>query len=966
MNRNQTLAVIVGILIVAGLLFAGYNGMLKIGLQGTTSNNLYYGANDGSVISEIKNKPIYGGSSAGGELTPQDTYLSTWLSSQYGEKIIISPHADYWNAWWNGILGGGAFNQPGVLIGRYWLTATLTDASGTHNIIWAGGFDNKYLEIAPDSPTQQSDIHAIFGDFDKRTWASLYGQYKNAWGGWYGTNGPTQSDGWNKWWSDPIRQSYSKYELGLQGTPVAFYMKAGVEGTVLIQVHSDYATWHQYAINNARYELHEDVILQSDSFVIKSAQGNLDIANYNVYQFKGPAEAGGTLDVYTKYVFTEGSQVKLNIDVDYSRPELYKGWKVDVIKPGNLLLQEFAIPDNINKSITFTIPDKSFVAGGNNEWTVQLVNPALKYKDGTTLQAEIKLFVVDTYAHAPSGTNVTTNGNYFSQGSTVAITCTAWRNQVTKSVITQFRLFIRLNNPTNGEYLFDGVLTSLTQSGEKFTGTYNFKLNRMGTVYIEALAQDTGGYTGGEGITTVTVTSAPAYSIVVVVTDKTTTKPIQYAMVTLGTIQKPTRSDGSATFDVLSGQYALVVEKSGYPTYSGGVIQIGKSQEIPVALYGGMGPNPQPGGQYPLNVAVVDSQSNVITGASVTVGDEMNTTDINGYAHFSLSTLQEYNLTVTADGYETYYDTITEDVLNAGYFLTTLIGTGTVPNETGTYPLTITVVDGLNNAVISGASIAIGDKTGTTTTDGIASFTFNEKKEYAITVVAKGYTTVSDTATSEDFDNTIKYVSMLSSDLNTTTQTIVMIYVTDSFGHAINNAFVDFGDNVHFGFATNGKAVFNTIPNGDYTMTIMADGYDELSQVLSVNGTVSQTYILTPTIPTPIHQDPNDQTPDTDKYNVTITVTNGDASTIVKIDKAFGYGSVINFKISSGTHTLTVGKPGYAVHTEQITIPGKLSYSVTLKRNGTPATPGFEAITLIVAIGISLVIIYKRKKKEEE
>ena len=208
---------------------------------------------------------------------------------------------------------------------------------------------------------------------------------------------------------------------------------------------------------------------------------------------------------------------------------------------------------------------------------------------------------------------------------------------------------------------------------------------------------------------------------------------------------------------------------------------------------------------------------------------------------------------------------------------------------------------------------------------------------------------------------------MMPSNLNTTTQTIITIDVTDSSGHAISNAFVDFGDNVHFGFATNGKTIFNTVPNGDYTITVMADGYDEITDAISVSGSVEKTYILTPSTPsTEPHTDPNDQVPDTDKYNVTVTVTNGDASTIVKIDRAFGYGAVVNFKISSGTHTLTVGKPGCTVHTEQITIPGKVSYTVTLSKNGGKGIPGFEAITLIVAIGISLVIIYKRKKKEEE
>jgi hypothetical protein len=917
-TSNKTLVIIGAIVILAGLVLANYTGILNIELQtiGATTNNMFKG--DATCISEIKDKNIFGGRT-NSEVTGQTNYLSTWLYNGLGEKIIITPRASYWNAWWSGYLGFGVTSAPGVLVGRYWIEATFTDGSGTHNVIWAGGFDNQYLEVTADSSTGYSsnpEEFQLFGHFGKRTWSGLYAQYKNSWGA---TPVPKDAvDGWDKWWSNPTKQSYNEYTLGLMGTPVTFYMKAGRQGTLTVNIIGDYATWHQTGLASAHYDLHT-VTLQTDTIVVKSAEGDLDITEANVYQFLGGAEAGGTKEIYTKYVFQEGKEVTLNIDVDYSRPDAFKGWKVQILKPGDVpfvgkitvggtvmdaVNGAVPIPDNVdNKLVKFTIPDGSFVEGGNNEWHVKLINPALQVSPtDTTSQAEIKLFVVDTYEHSPSDTMITTNGDTFSQGASVQFICKAYRNQITKSPITSYRIWGKLNNPRSGETLFDTAIptASITVIGEQYTGTYTYKTTKQGTIYVQAHAIDAKSYTGGEGLKTVTVTSAPSYSIVVDVKDSSTGSAIQSAMVRLGVTQRFTEINGLASFNVLSGQYALLVTKSGYTTYDGGILTIGADKNIPVALVstggeipgGGDGEENETGGTGGLvSIQVYDKATNtIITGATVTLGGFTGNTDENGVVNIQLTSTEDTTITVTATGYEDYSATVPSIDLKKG-----MVWAYLTPTQGGDHAW--------------------------------------EEDEWAVW----------DT---QDVDG----------------DGIINRDDTDIDGDGIEND-VD----------------------SDYD----GDGIpDDEEQTL--------------------HQ----------TYDVSVSVTNGDATTIVRIGTTSGYGSQVTLKVSAGTYTLMVGRSGYETYETTVIIPDALSYDVTLTAiseeehqgdldgdgipnnedtdldgdgipNDTdndidgdgiinskdpqpyiyneagPATPGFELIVFIGALLGVIFIVYRRKKKEQ-
>ena len=682
-----------------------------------------------------------------GEVTPQANYLSTWLRNGEGEKITLQGKMNYWNLYWQGYLGLNLNNRPASLIGRYWYTGTFTDASGSHSVIWAGGYDNTYLEIATDSPQT---------DFNKHTFPNIAGQYKTKWGTDNGP-GPTLSDGWNQWWSNPYSQTYTQYPGGLQTNAVSFYIKSGFTGTMSINVFVEYATLKEgtstFTPNTA--------IIQMDSFVIKSAVGNVDVEGVNSYRFiDNDAVAGGTQDVYTKYVFQEGKEVTLNIATDNSRPENSKGWKIQILKGndvpflgpitfGTTILNpdstgEVTIPDNTDKTAKFTIPDGTFILGGNNEWHIKLVNPAIKV--GTEPQAEIKIFVVDTYEHSPSGTTmaVTSVGQI---NKALTISFSAFRNQVTKSPITSFRIWARWNNMVSGEYAFDTSVTSISVSGEKYTGTYTYTPTRTGTLYLQVHTVDAKSYTGGEGTATVTVTAAPLYEFAITVTDSVSNSPISGATVIFGPTSKITTSTGYLTFDVNSGVYQLIVSADGYTTKNEGTIIIGSNMqrtEQLVSTTGGTTPPPTNNtttpGTYILTVTVTSPSGNVER-ATVKASGISQLTDMYGIAAITIPS-GEQTLTVSAQGYQLYTEliTVSKDTLMA-VELTPIEGVASGVNITLT--ARIQTVDGFG---IEGADVSIGSYSQKSDANGVAIIVMpSTSTAMTLIVSAQGYTTYTST-----------------------------------------------------------------------------------------------------------------------------------------------------------------------------------------------------------------------------
>ena len=132
----------------------------------------------------------------------------------------------------------------------------------------------------------------------------------------------------------------------------------------------------------------------------------------------------------------------------------------------------------------------------------------------------------------------------------------------------------------------------------------------------------------------------------------------------------------------------------------------------------------------------VSDGDNAISGATVTIGDDEETTDENGDAEFESVYEGSQTVTVTKTGYADKTTTINVDETHTSFTIEL------EPVDT----LTIIVKDSEDEpAAIEGASVTIGETTKTTDSSGECTFTNMTYEDYSAEVSATGYTTKTET-----------------------------------------------------------------------------------------------------------------------------------------------------------------------------------------------------------------------------
>ena len=141
-----------------------------------------------------------------------------------------------------------------------------------------------------------------------------------------------------------------------------------------------------------------------------------------------------------------------------------------------------------------------------------------------------------------------------------------------------------------------------------------------------------------------------------------------------------------------------------------------------------------PKGAKDISVTVSDGAS-AVSGATVTVGTDSQTTDSNGKASFEDVTEGSQTITVTKTGFQDYSSTIS--VGSSTSFSVTLTAVGT---------LTLTVTDSEDEpSPIEGASVVIGTTTKTTDATGKVEFPNLTYEDKSATITADGYTEKTET-----------------------------------------------------------------------------------------------------------------------------------------------------------------------------------------------------------------------------
>lgn len=128
------------------------------------------------------------------------------------------------------------------------------------------------------------------------------------------------------------------------------------------------------------------------------------------------------------------------------------------------------------------------------------------------------------------------------------------------------------------------------------------------------------------------------------------TNPIQNATVTIGSDSETTDETGVAEFELIDGEYTVTASATGYTTVSDVVDVNEHNLDMTIEL--------EVTDTITITVDDGESTPTAIEGAKVVIGETEKTTDSNGQVTFQNMTYDDYEVTVTADGYEDEEGTI--------------------------------------------------------------------------------------------------------------------------------------------------------------------------------------------------------------------------------------------------------------------------------------------------------------------
>lgn len=241
---------------------------------------------------------------------------------------------------------------------------------------------------------------------------------------------------------------------------------------------------------------------------------------------------------------------------------------------------------------------------------------------------------------------------------------------------------------------------------------------------------------------------------------------------------------------------------------------------------------------------VVDEYGNPVEGARISAGNNIIITDANGQATLSLVN-GSYNYSITKKNYETVNGSFV--VLNSSVSISTTL-------NLAPWIVTFTVRDE-KDSFVQNATIAVGDKTATTNSNGVA--TMNLKNgTYSYTITKLGY----DQITGKSFTVNDSDISISETMYFYAWQTTFVI-LSEADSKPISSAIIEIVNN---SYITNSQGQV-TVPliNGTYNLTIKKVGYQETKKTIVI---LNQDTTITYTIPL-------------FEYNVVMTVVQEDGLT---------------------------------------------------------------------------------------
>ena len=313
------------------------------------------------------------------------------------------------------------------------------------------------------------------------------------------------------------------------------------------------------------------------------------------------------------------------------------------------------------------------------------------------------------------------------------------------------------------------------------------------------------------------------------------------------------------------------------------------------------------------------------------------------------------------------------------------------------YIVTVNVADSNTKTSLTGATVIFGSNT-QTTVNGVTQFTI-EAGYYALSVSQTGYKTFSggtisitadklipvslisttsvppandkdgdgipdatdncpDTSNPDQADSNGNGVGDVCEGVTPGDQFKLNITVQSSSNVGVSDASVTAGD--ASGTTDASGKVTLLVPSEDIAISVSAQDYVLYQETITMAADLEKTVTLTSIVIVPPGQD------------VTIAVLVQDSQTKAPVDGAqVTIGDVTGTTISTGTAVLvlpstssetkiSIGKEGYQSYSTTLYPSGDMDFTVSLIKS--KGLPGFEAIGLIVALGVALILFRKKKK----
>jgi hypothetical protein len=469
---------------------------------------------------EYKNQPFIQQPATRPEIYTHDKYICSWLPKEYSQLITMRCNFDYRNLW-----SGMVIAQDAVYISRYYVTVDYVDAvtktktkiidtsKGTEpgkawNTDYVEMDTNRWIETKKNYAVDSKGVGALFfpspvgyvvgmprmgiNDDPIKKWINVDATYNN----------------WHTFSTETLEFHIKGMRMGALETNYYIEWAERIDGGLLQGWHFDYKGFTHLA---------------KDSCYLASGEGDIHVLSTGMISNEGTARetlegSQGTQvgDLYTKFVFEEGSTIDIRVDTGYSGTALNPGedgygagWTVLIYNgKGEAIATYDNIPDGregyplaSHPKGAFKIPTRSFVPGRHdlNTWKVVLKNTLFK-------QAETELFVVDSLKKIPFKTNIILDKAKYVEGDTVHVTLTANANPNGTGEITQFYVVAKYGGSTS-TYAVDGFpryYAAIKKSNLIYTASFSFVLQSkrpvtLETLYIRAHAIDKDTRTGIEG-----------------------------------------------------------------------------------------------------------------------------------------------------------------------------------------------------------------------------------------------------------------------------------------------------------------------------------------------------------------------------------------------------------------------------------------------------------------------------------